>query len=81
YYNDDIMDKWIDMSGLTKRQRHLSVLWRSLSLKEEELMRVKRLKEKYQFASDIAACSDFGWDDVKQCVVMDNKEILAAYLK
>ncbi|QHO41554.1 Myb/SANT-like domain-containing protein [Arachis hypogaea] len=43
--------------------------------------KVKRLKEKYQFASDIAACSDFGWDDVKQCVVMDNKEILAAYLK
>ncbi|RYQ92220.1 hypothetical protein Ahy_B09g098400 isoform B [Arachis hypogaea] len=34
------MDKWTDMSGLTKRQKHLSVLWRSLSLKEEELMRV-----------------------------------------
>ncbi|XLT58478.1 hypothetical protein HN873_051082 [Arachis hypogaea] len=43
--------------------------------------KVKRIKEKYQFASDIASCSDFGWDDVKQCVVMDNKEILAAYLK
>ncbi|XLR08597.1 hypothetical protein S83_036535 [Arachis hypogaea] len=27
------------------------------------------------------ACSDFRWDDVKQCVVVDNKEILAAYLK
>ncbi|QHO07588.1 Myb/SANT-like domain-containing protein [Arachis hypogaea] len=26
-------------------------------------------------------CSGFGWDDVKQYVVMDNKEILAAYLK
>ncbi|XLT61740.1 hypothetical protein HN873_018264 [Arachis hypogaea] len=43
--------------------------------------KVKRLKEKYQFAADMAACSDFGWDDVKQCVVVDNKEILAAYLK
>ncbi|XLS90382.1 hypothetical protein HN51_066390, partial [Arachis hypogaea] len=28
-----------------------------------------------------AVCSGFGWDDVKQYVVMDNKEILAAYLK
>ncbi|XLT55507.1 hypothetical protein HN873_048111, partial [Arachis hypogaea] len=27
------------------------------------------------------ACSGFGWDDVKQCVVVDNKEILAAYMK
>ncbi|XLU70512.1 hypothetical protein S245_029565 [Arachis hypogaea] len=27
------------------------------------------------------ACIDFGWDDVKQCVVVDNKEILAAYMK
>nr|XP_029145622.1 uncharacterized protein LOC114924621 [Arachis hypogaea] len=43
--------------------------------------KVKRLKEKYQFAADMAACSGFGWDDVKQCVVVDNKEILAAYLK
>ncbi|XLT59937.1 hypothetical protein HN873_052541, partial [Arachis hypogaea] len=41
----------------------------------------KRLKENYQFAADMAACSGFGWDDVKQCVVVDNKEILAAYLK
>ncbi|XLS77452.1 hypothetical protein HN51_061677, partial [Arachis hypogaea] len=29
---------------------------------------------------DMAACSGFGWDNVKQCVVMDNKEILVAYL-
>ncbi|XLR52058.1 hypothetical protein S83_002730 [Arachis hypogaea] len=43
--------------------------------------KVKRLKEKYQFATDMAAYSGFGWDDVKQCVVVDNKEILAAYLK
>ncbi|RYQ92221.1 hypothetical protein Ahy_B09g098400 isoform A [Arachis hypogaea] len=43
--------------------------------------KVKRLKEKYQFAADMAAYSGFGWDDVKQCVVVDNKEILAAYLK
>ncbi|XLR19177.1 hypothetical protein S83_047089 [Arachis hypogaea] len=28
-----------------------------------------------------AACSSFGWDDVKQYVIVDNKEILAAYLK
>ncbi|MED6107838.1 hypothetical protein PIB30_118470 [Stylosanthes scabra] len=41
----------------------------------------KRLKEKFQFAADMAACSGFGWDDVKQCVVVDNKEILAAYMK
>ncbi|XLS98444.1 hypothetical protein HN51_041179, partial [Arachis hypogaea] len=26
-------------------------------------------------------CSCFGCDDVKQCVVVDNKEILAAYMK
>ncbi|QHN75402.1 Myb/SANT-like domain-containing protein [Arachis hypogaea] len=43
--------------------------------------KVKRLKEKYQFAADMAACSGFGWDDVKQCVVVDNKEILTAYMK
>ncbi|XLR50306.1 hypothetical protein S83_000978 [Arachis hypogaea] len=43
--------------------------------------KVKRLKEKYQFAADMAGCSGFGWDDVKQCVVVDNKEILAAYMK
>ncbi|RYR41424.1 hypothetical protein HN873_024791 [Arachis hypogaea] len=43
--------------------------------------KVKRLKEKYQFAADIAGCSGFGWNDVKQCVVVDNKEILAAYMK
>ncbi|XLT83855.1 hypothetical protein HN873_005608 [Arachis hypogaea] len=43
--------------------------------------KVKRLKEKYQFAAAMAACSGFGWDDMKQCVVVDNKEILAAYLK
>ncbi|XLS94698.1 hypothetical protein HN51_070706, partial [Arachis hypogaea] len=43
--------------------------------------KVKRLKEKYQFAADMAACSGFGWDDVNQCVVVDNKKILAAYLK
>ncbi|XLR46791.1 hypothetical protein S83_031451 [Arachis hypogaea] len=43
--------------------------------------KVKRLKEKYQFVADMAACSSFGWDDVKQCVVVDNKEILAIYLK
>ncbi|XLT27529.1 hypothetical protein HN873_058821, partial [Arachis hypogaea] len=43
--------------------------------------KVKRLKEKYQFAANMAACSGFGWDDVKQCVVVDNKEILAAYMK
>ncbi|XLR27865.1 hypothetical protein S83_055765 [Arachis hypogaea] len=28
-----------------------------------------------------SACSCFGCDDVKQCVVVDNKEILAAYMK
>ncbi|XLR35925.1 hypothetical protein S83_063825, partial [Arachis hypogaea] len=43
--------------------------------------KVKRLKQKYQFAVDMADCSSFGWDDVKQCMVMDNKEILATYLK
>ncbi|MED6131049.1 hypothetical protein PIB30_116816 [Stylosanthes scabra] len=43
--------------------------------------KVKRLKEKYQFAADMAACSGFGWDDVKQCVVVDSKEILIAYMK
>ncbi|QHO07103.1 Myb/SANT-like domain-containing protein [Arachis hypogaea] len=32
-------------------------------------------------AADMAACSSFGWDDVKQYVIVDNKEILAAYLK
>ncbi|QHO45866.1 Myb/SANT-like domain-containing protein [Arachis hypogaea] len=40
---------------------------------------VTKMNEK--FPADMAACSDFGWDDVKQCVVVDNKEILAAYLK
>ncbi|QHN93408.1 hypothetical protein HN873_060661 [Arachis hypogaea] len=43
--------------------------------------KVKRLKEKYQFVTNMTACSNFGCDDVKQCVVVDNKEILAAYLK
>ncbi|QHO22843.1 Myb/SANT-like domain-containing protein [Arachis hypogaea] len=43
--------------------------------------KVKRLKEKYQFAANMATYSDFGWNDVKQCVVVDNKEILAAYMK
>ncbi|MED6196183.1 hypothetical protein PIB30_044996 [Stylosanthes scabra] len=43
--------------------------------------KVKRLKEKYQFVEDMVACSGFGWDGVKQCVVVDNKEILTAYMK
>ncbi|XLS54912.1 hypothetical protein HN51_004667, partial [Arachis hypogaea] len=43
--------------------------------------KVKKLKEKYQCAADMAACSGFRWDDVKQYVIIDNKEILAAYLK
>ncbi|XLT59336.1 hypothetical protein HN873_051940, partial [Arachis hypogaea] len=43
--------------------------------------KVKRLKEKYQFAADIVACNSFGWDDMKQCMVVDNEEILAAYMK
>ncbi|XLR03599.1 hypothetical protein S83_069797, partial [Arachis hypogaea] len=32
------IDKWTDMSGLMKRLRHLLILWRSLSVKEESLM-------------------------------------------
>ncbi|XLT68130.1 hypothetical protein HN873_024569, partial [Arachis hypogaea] len=32
-------------------------------------------------AANMATYSNFGWEDVKQCVVVDNKEILAAYLK
>ncbi|XLR06795.1 hypothetical protein S83_034733, partial [Arachis hypogaea] len=42
----------------------------------EELV-IERIRA---YAADMAACSGFGWDNVKQCVVMDNKEILVAYL-
>ncbi|MED6190969.1 hypothetical protein PIB30_111234, partial [Stylosanthes scabra] len=34
----------------------------------------KRLKEKYQSAADMVACSGFGWSDALQCVVVDSKE-------
>ncbi|QHO56592.1 hypothetical protein S83_007698 [Arachis hypogaea] len=56
----------------------------------EELVSEGRIADAGQFklgsfekltAERFPACSGFGWDDVKQCVVVDNKEILAAYMK
>ncbi|MED6115644.1 hypothetical protein PIB30_092654 [Stylosanthes scabra] len=41
----------------------------------------KRLKEKYQSAVDMIACSEFEWSDALQCVVFDSKEVLDQYIK
>ncbi|XP_057760273.1 uncharacterized protein LOC130980631 [Arachis stenosperma] len=41
----------------------------------------KRLKEKYQYAADMLACSGFGWNHDKQCVEVDSKDVLDAWLK
>ncbi|MED6221589.1 hypothetical protein PIB30_056208 [Stylosanthes scabra] len=41
----------------------------------------KRLKEKYQSAADMVACSGFGWRDGLQCEVVDSKEILDQHIK
>ncbi|QHO39244.1 uncharacterized protein DS421_4g127410 [Arachis hypogaea] len=41
----------------------------------------KRLKEKYQYAADMLACSGFGWNNEKQCVEVDSKDVLDAWLK
>ncbi|XP_057745893.1 uncharacterized protein LOC130964902 [Arachis stenosperma] len=41
----------------------------------------KRLKEKYQYAADMLACCGFGWNNEKECVEVDNKDVLDAWLK
>ncbi|XP_015957572.1 uncharacterized protein LOC107481776 isoform X1 [Arachis duranensis] len=41
----------------------------------------KRLKEKYQYASEMLACSGFGWNSKKQCVEVDSKDVLDAWTK
>ncbi|XP_015965614.1 uncharacterized protein LOC107489377 [Arachis duranensis] len=41
----------------------------------------KRLKEKYQYATDMLGCSGFGWNNEKQCVEVDSKDVLDAWLK
>ncbi|MED6221262.1 hypothetical protein PIB30_118112 [Stylosanthes scabra] len=41
----------------------------------------KRLKEKYQYVSEMLACSGFGWNNEKQCVEVDSKDVLDAWLK
>ncbi|KAL4276907.1 hypothetical protein HN873_071786 [Arachis hypogaea] len=41
----------------------------------------KRLKEKYQHASEMLACSGFGWNSEKQCVKVDSKDVLDAWMK
>ncbi|XLR09080.1 hypothetical protein S83_037018 [Arachis hypogaea] len=35
----------------------------------------KRLKEKYQYASEMLACSGFGWNSEKQCVNVDSRDV------
>ncbi|KAL4343732.1 hypothetical protein AHAS_Ahas11G0107800 [Arachis hypogaea] len=41
----------------------------------------KHLKEKYQYATDMLACSEFGWNHEKQCVKVDCKNVLDTWLK
>ncbi|RYR41853.1 hypothetical protein Ahy_A08g038280 [Arachis hypogaea] len=41
----------------------------------------KWLKEKYQYAAVMLGCSGFGWNQEKQCVEVDSKDILDAWLK
>ncbi|XLT49628.1 uncharacterized protein LOC107632251 isoform X2 [Arachis ipaensis] len=41
----------------------------------------KRLKEKYQYASEMLACSGFGWNSEKQCVDVDSRNVLDAWMK
>ncbi|XP_072061107.1 uncharacterized protein [Arachis hypogaea] len=41
----------------------------------------KQLKEKYQYAADMLGCSGFDWNHEKQCVEVDSKDVLDAWLK
>ncbi|QHO12892.1 Myb/SANT-like domain-containing protein [Arachis hypogaea] len=41
----------------------------------------KQLKEKYQYAADMLGCSGFGWNNEKQCVEVDSKDVLDAWFK
>ncbi|MED6117771.1 hypothetical protein PIB30_112902, partial [Stylosanthes scabra] len=41
----------------------------------------KRMKEKYQYASDMLACSGFGWNEEKQCVEVDSRDVLETWMK
>ncbi|MED6146902.1 hypothetical protein PIB30_039058 [Stylosanthes scabra] len=41
----------------------------------------KRMKEKYQYTVDMLACNGFGWNDEKQCVEVDSREVLEAWMK
>ncbi|MED6203901.1 hypothetical protein PIB30_003639 [Stylosanthes scabra] len=34
-----------------------------------------------QFRADMLACSGFGWNEEKQCVEVDNKDVLEAWMK
>ncbi|KAJ4824668.1 hypothetical protein Tsubulata_043672 [Turnera subulata] len=42
--------------------------------------KMKRLKQKYSVAADMANYSGFGWDDARLCVVVDSQDILDEYL-
>ncbi|MED6159119.1 hypothetical protein PIB30_039348 [Stylosanthes scabra] len=39
------------------------------------------MKEKYQYAANILACSRFGWNTEKQCIDVDSREVLETWLK
>ncbi|KAL4343134.1 hypothetical protein AHAS_Ahas11G0048000 [Arachis hypogaea] len=41
----------------------------------------KQLKEKYQYAADMLACSGFGWNHEKQCVETNSKYALDTWFK
>ncbi|KAJ4840572.1 hypothetical protein Tsubulata_006116 [Turnera subulata] len=43
--------------------------------------KMKKLKEKYTACYEMLQQSGFAWDDVKQCVSVDSKEVLDAYNK
>ncbi|KAJ4827185.1 hypothetical protein Tsubulata_030178 [Turnera subulata] len=43
--------------------------------------KMKKLKEKYIACYEMLQQSGFAWDDVKQCVSVDSKEVLDAYNK
>ncbi|KAJ4821882.1 hypothetical protein Tsubulata_018618, partial [Turnera subulata] len=42
--------------------------------------KMKRLKQKYSVAADMANYSGFGWDDARYCVIVDSQDILDEYL-
>ncbi|MED6211688.1 hypothetical protein PIB30_076102 [Stylosanthes scabra] len=41
----------------------------------------KQMKEKYQYAANMLACSGFGWNEEKQSVEVDSRDVLDAWMK